>query len=93
MLAFLRECKLISTKEEYPQWLIDFNDLDDEHLKILIDEEAAIIEEAKSKIDIAEEKLASNLEHKSILIETGDSLVAMVLNILQKSPSPSANHN
>ena len=83
LMAFLKECNLISDKEEYPQWLLDYKILNDKELQNLITEKETLIENAKKEIVAAKSILDSNLEYKSILFTNGDSLANQIFKILE----------
>ncbi|MEE3333174.1 MAG: hypothetical protein VZR54_02745 [Ruminococcus sp.] len=71
-------------KEPIPEWLKDYEILDDAKQKKLIADKKAQIEEAENSIETAENRLKENENYKSILYENGDSLVEHVYKILQE---------
>lgn len=81
---FLREIGLIERKSEIPSWINAFKFLDDENQENIVIEANNEIEKQKQKIQTAQEKLEENLHYKSILFETGDILVKVVFEILEK---------
>lgn len=85
LLNFLKGIGLITYESEpVPEWLNDYEILDDAKQKEIINDKKAQIEEAEKAIKLAEEKLEENKEFKSILYENGDSLVEHVYRILQE---------
>ena len=85
LIDFLKVIGLYNdNKEPIPEWLKDYEILDDSEQKEFIAEKKAQIEEANLAIQSAEDKLNENLEFKSILYENGDSLVEHVYKILQE---------
>ena len=82
--AFLRKCKLISAREEYPQWLLDYPVLDDMQLKNLIETNESKIKDIENEISVMKEKLSDNEKYKSILFETGNALTSAVSKILEE---------
>ena len=84
MNEFLTEVGLIERKSEVPSWINTFKFLDDENQEKIVIEANNEIEKQKQKIQTAQEKLEENLHYKSILFETGDTLVKVVFEILEK---------
>jgi hypothetical protein len=85
LIDFLKVIGLYNdNKEPIPEWLKDYEILDDSEQKELIAEKKAQIKEANRAIQSAEDKLNENLEFKSILYENGDLLVEHVYKILQE---------
>jgi len=82
--TFLEKCKLITDVEEYPEWLHAYHILDDELQQQRVEEQYAVIEQAKNIINIAEDKLKSNLDYKSILFVNEKTLENRVRCILEK---------
>lgn len=81
---FLKGIGIIKEKSEIPQWINEFKFLDDERQEEIVADANKEIENQKLKIQTAKEKLAQNLRYKSILFETGDTLVKVVFDILEK---------
>ncbi|MDE7394855.1 MAG: hypothetical protein K2M95_01880, partial [Clostridiales bacterium] len=81
---FIAAIGLDNDKPDYPQWLIEYDRLDDEMQKKLIEGHTAQVEQLQNEINQAEKKLASNLRYKSVLTENGDRLVEVVFEILEK---------
>jgi hypothetical protein len=84
LIAFLKKCKFIPEKEQYPEWLTAIKFLDDESLNTSIAENKSIIKKAENEISTAESKLAENMDCKSVLFVNGDDLVRVVFKILEK---------
>lgn len=83
--TFLQALKLTKqSSDNYPQWLLDCDILDDKAQKTLIAQSKAQIKEAEQAIAQAEKKRQENLKYKSILVESGDMLVATVSRIFEK---------
>ena len=81
---FLNVLGLIEQKSDIPTWMDDLKFFDDEEQERNINNARDEIEAQKQKIKLAEEKLKQNLHYKSILFETGDTLVKVVFDILEK---------
>ena len=81
---FLNVLGLIEQKSDIPTWMDDLKFFDDEEQERNINNARDEIEAQKQKIKLAEEKLEQNLHYKSILFETGDTLVKVVFDILEK---------
>ncbi|MBR6657258.1 MAG: hypothetical protein IKL18_03710 [Oscillospiraceae bacterium] len=81
---FITNLFLGKSKEQAPEWLetIEFND-DNEQTEI-IKESGKIIEQMNQNIKRAQEKLEENLKYKSILYASGNELVSVVFDILEK---------
>ena len=84
LMGFLKECKLISDKEEYPQWLHEYKILNDNQLSELVKEKENIIENAKDEIKVAKDNLNSNLEYKSILYTNDKQLENQIIKMLEQ---------
>ncbi|MCL2225297.1 MAG: hypothetical protein FWB96_10070 [Defluviitaleaceae bacterium] len=84
LLAFLKSCGLISEREEYPQWLLDYPVLNDSELNAAIAENESKIEDACREIREAKKHLQKNLEYKSVLFVSGTELVNVVFMILEE---------
>ena len=81
---FLRGVGIIEKKSDIPQWINDFKFSDDECQEKIVTDANKEIEKQKLKIQTAQEKLAQNLHYKTVLFETGDALVSVVFEILEK---------
>ena len=81
---FLKEIKLIDTKEVYPAWLQKYSFFDDDDQKKKINDNMAIIDERNKENGIIQEKINENLNYKSILIETGENLANVIFVMLEK---------
>ncbi len=81
---FLKKLGLIKEKKEVPKWMEDVIMFDDEKQIEIIRENEVKIQEAKSNIKEAKKAIEKNDEYKSILHTTGDELVKVVLEILEK---------
>ena len=82
---FLREIGIIEKESEAPVWIEDFNFLDDEIQERIVSEANDEIFKQKEKIRLANKKLEENLRYKSVLYESGDALVDVVFEILEKT--------
>ena len=76
---FLKEIGLLEEKSETPIWVKDYKFLDDELQEKTVVEANDEIKRQRQKIEAANEKLQKNLYYKSVLYETGDALVKVVL--------------
>lgn len=81
---FLKGIGIIEKKSNIPQWINEFKFLDDECQEAIVTDANKEIENQKLKIQTAQEKLAKNLRYKSVLFETGEALVIVVFEILEK---------
>lgn len=81
---FLKGIGIIEKKSNIPQWINEFKFLDDEYQEAIVTDANKEIENQKLKIQTAQEKLAKNLRYKSVLFETGEALVIVVFEILEK---------
>lgn len=81
---FLKGIGIIEKKSNIPQWINEFKFLDDECQEAIVTDANKEIENQKLKIQTAQEKLAQNLHYKTVLFETGDALVSVVFEILEK---------
>lgn len=84
IILFLEEINLITNKSVIPEWIHEINLLNDKEKKQEINDQMAIIDDAQIKIKDAQEVLKKNLHFKSILYSTGDELVNVVFEILEK---------
>ena len=82
---FLREIGIIEKESEAPVWIEDFKFLDDEIQERIVSEANDEIFKQKEKIRLANKKLEENLRYKSVLYESGDALVDVVFEILEKT--------
>lgn len=84
--AILNYLKIINTKDkvDYPDWFEEISFYNDEQLKNDINESNKIIAQETKKISLSKEKISENMKYKSILFETGDHLVEIVFEMLEK---------
>lgn len=80
---FIKGIGLEKEKTEYPQWLLDFECLDDKNQREVIKEKQEIVVLATAEIDRANKKLDDNLKYKSILVTNGNELVSVVFEMLE----------
>ncbi len=81
---FLKEIKLIDTKEVCPEWLQEYSFFDDDDQKKIVDDNKAIIKEYNKRNSEIEKKINENLNYKSILIESGKNLANVIFVMLEK---------
>ncbi len=81
---FLKSIGVLEKKSKAPEWIKDVEFFDDAEQKKVINEASQIIEKEQLKIDGAEKRLQNNLRYKSILYETGEELVSVVKEMLEK---------
>lgn len=81
---FLVETGLLINRSDIPIWINDFEFFDDSVQKNIVSEAETEIENQKQIIQSANNKLNENLRYKSILYESGDKLVEVVFDILEK---------
>lgn len=84
LITFLKHINLIEDKKDYPQWLKDLNMFDDEKLKLNIHTLNEEIEQRNKQLEDYSKQIEKNNYYKSILIETGGTLVERVYKILEK---------
>ena len=85
LLTYLQGLHLLKeTSDNYPDWLLVHDILDDQDLKTQIANCRMRISEDEQTINLAEKKRQENLKYKSILVETGDTLVETVFRILEE---------
>ncbi|WP_289102027.1 hypothetical protein [uncultured Fusobacterium sp.] len=84
IINFLKKINLIEDQTIIPEWIYEINLLNDKEKKQEINNQIAIIKDAQIKIKDAQEILKKNLHFKSILYSTGDELVNVVFEILEK---------
>ena len=84
IILFLEEINLISNKSIIPEWIHEINLLNDKEKKQEISNQIETIERAHIKIEDAQKILNKNLHFKSILYSTGNELVNVVFEILEK---------
>ena len=81
---FLKAAGLIRKQEEIPAWVHDYAFLDDQEQKRKIDIANTEITRQQQIISEADRKIAQNLRYKSVLFESGDELVRVVFEMLEK---------
>ncbi|MBS7217778.1 MAG: hypothetical protein KH032_11125 [[Clostridium] spiroforme] len=84
MIDFLKQIHLIKEKEKVPNWIKNEKMFDDQEQLDLIEEKNKVMEEARKDINKAKEILNRNEKYKSILYTSGNELVDVVFEILQK---------
>lgn len=84
LISFLKQINLIEKKEKVPDWIKNEKMFDDQEQLDLIEEKNKVIEEARKDINKAKEILNRNEKYKSILYTSGNELVDVVFEILQK---------
>jgi len=82
--AFMKQCNLITSQEEYPEWLYNYAILDDSENYQIIDRSKEIITDAQNTINNAQMKLSENMNYKSILVENGELLAKQVISMLEE---------
>ena len=81
---FFSTIGLINKENDLPEWVYNYTFYDDKKQKEIIEENEEKIKVLKKKIDDAKKQIESNLYYKSVLSTTGQSLVDVVFDILQK---------
>ncbi|MBE7067239.1 MAG: hypothetical protein E7385_06775 [Ruminococcaceae bacterium] len=81
---FLETTGLVKRNTAVPSWVKEIYFFDDEKQEEVINSAEAVIKKQEQMIKDAEEKIKENLYYKSILFETGEVLVSIVYNILEK---------
>ena len=84
IINFFKKINLIEDQTIIPEWIYEINLLNDKEKKQEINNQITIIKDAQIKIKDAQEVLKKNLHFKSILYSTGDELVNVVFEILEK---------
>lgn len=74
----------VENGEEVPEWMENLMFFDDEIQQSIISENTQLILEAGQKVASAKSKLAENARYKSILYTTGNELVEVVFDILER---------
>ena len=72
------------TLSEMPGWAEEYNFYNDVELKRKVNDEKEIIREAQCRLDELTELIAENNHYKSVLFSSGDQLVKVVFEIIQK---------
>lgn len=81
---FLQQINVDKSKPALPEWVENYNFLDDNDQKEAIANYQDKIQEIQLQIQEAEKKLESNRFFKSALFTNGDNLVKIVFNILER---------
>ncbi len=84
LVSFLSEIGLIVNEPDLPDWLIDFNFLDDESQREQIIECNKEIAKQNELRDKAEQKIQENTEYKCALVYGDQDLVGIVFRILSQ---------
>lgn len=84
VLALLNALKLITTKQDIPQWIEEIKMFDDEEQMEIIEEQKRIVDIATQTIEASNVKLVNNLHFKSVLYSSGDELVDVTFEILEQ---------
>lgn len=82
--SFLEHIKLLNKNIEYPSWIGDYKFWNDDIQKDIIFQAKQEISKQEEIISKAQAALDDNLRYKSILCETGDGLVKVVFEMLEK---------
>lgn len=82
--GFLKEIGLIQKPEELPAWVSEYEFLDDQEQKTKIDLAKAEISRQQQIISNADKKIAENMRYKKVLFESGDELIQVVFDMLEK---------
>ena len=81
---FLKALGLIQKPEELPAWVSEYEFLDDQEQKTKIDLANAEISRQQQIISNADKKIAENMRYKKVLFESGDELIQVVFDMLEK---------
>ena len=84
IMDFLTEIGLIKEKSEVPEWMEGLNMFDDSNQLTIIQENNKVIEIANENISNAMKVITQNKRYKSVLYTSGDELVEVVFEILEK---------
>lgn len=84
IMLFLKKLGLIKEKESAPAWIEGMQMFDDNKQLQIIEENSAAIKAANENISKAMETINKNNEYKSILYTSGEELVNVVFEILEK---------
>lgn len=82
--ALLKQLKLISDKQDAPEWLDEIKMFDDEEQTTIINDNKNIIQTANDEISKANSILDKNRHYKSILYTNSDELVSVTFEILEQ---------
>ena len=83
-MSFLTEIGLIKEESEAPEWMEGLNMFDDSNQLKIIQENNMVIEMANENISNAMEVINQNKRYKSVLYTSGDELVEIIFEILEK---------
>lgn len=81
---FINGMGLVQDRLETPDWLVALDFFDDSTQKSSIAENEARIVELNEQIELSKQKIKENLKYKSILVTSGDELVKVVFEMLEK---------
>ena len=81
---FLREIGLLEGSTTIPDWLKGYDFYNDNQLKEQLKQEKERLRIIQEQINETNDALSLNMKYKSILVDTGDSLVETCFDILQK---------
>lgn len=84
IMDFLKEIGLIKEKSETPEWMEGLNMFDDSDQLTIIQENNMAIEIANENISNAMKVINQNKRYKSVLYTSGDELVEVIFEILEK---------
>ena len=84
ILSFLTEIGLIKEESEAPEWMEGLNMFDDSNQLKIIQENNMVIEMANENISNAMKVINQNKRYKSVLYTSGDELVEIIFEILEK---------
>lgn len=84
LMGFLREIKMLDSKEKFPEWMEEIKMFDDNKQLEEIERNNEIIKDANGNISKAMEVINKNNRYKSILYTNGDELVEVVFEILEE---------
>lgn len=83
-MDFLKEIGLIKEKSETPEWMEGLNMFDDSDQLTIIQKNNMAIEIANENISNAMKVINQNKRYKSVLYTSGDELVEVIFEILEK---------
>lgn len=84
IMDFLAEISLIKEKSEAPEWMEGLNMFDDSNQLAIIQKNNMAIEIANENISNAMKVINQNKRYKSVLYTSGDELVEVIFEILEK---------
>ena len=82
--GFLKAIGLVENKVEIPEWLVNYKFFNDNELLDGLKNEKERLREVNRIIENIENQLDENINYKTALISSGDELVSIVFDILER---------